>query len=253
MDQAILLQAFETAMVRSCAPVLLRAKPANLFTFRGNFVSDCPDCPEERCRLFDAPAGEDDLFASRRRALLQVVSAFDGMLASEGMRCRVIAWRPFGALVYAYRPSLVARHVSDSSIARDLARLGYPVFCEERCEGEATTVGFCSELSDQGFAEDCMSLCIDHLAIRFCEHAVPHEVGYFLGYPAADVRGFIEHEGRGFLCFGCWKVYGDVRWAQYRFARYKRCTRRARALYEAGASLLDLACEPGSGRAAYMA
>lgn len=38
----------------------------------------------------------------------------------------------------------------------------------------------------------------------------PHEMGLFLGYPAADVRGFIENKGKNFLYAGYWKVYENM-------------------------------------------
>ena len=52
------------------------------------------------------------------------------------------------------------------------------------------------------------------LAERFTEYKegraeFPHEMGAFLGYPLSDVKGFIEHEGKDFLCSGYWKVYSD--------------------------------------------
>ena len=52
----------------------------------------------------------------------------------------------------------------------------------------------------------------------------PHEIGLFLGYPPHDVRGFIEHKGRGFLCCGLWKVYDDVEGAARQFSRCRHCT-----------------------------
>ena len=251
MERPITPQAFEAIAVRSCAPVILGAKPANLFTFRGRFVADCPECPEERCPLAAGAEGEADVFAARRRALLRVVAELDEKLAHEGMRCRVIAWRPFGALVYAYRPVLLERHLGDADVAGDLSRLGYPACSNARHKREPRPV-VCARCAFSASAcdEDNLSACVEHLAERFAEQAVPHEVGYFLGYPAADVRGFIEHKGREFLCCGCWKVYGDVRSAQYRFARYKRCTRRAQTLFAAGASLVDLARDPARSRVA---
>lgn len=36
----------------------------------------------------------------------------------------------------------------------------------------------------------------------------PHEVGFFLGYPAEDVVGFIRNKGQNFKFCGRWKVYG---------------------------------------------
>lgn len=37
----------------------------------------------------------------------------------------------------------------------------------------------------------------------------PHEIGLLLGYPPADVLGFIQNNGRNYLCTGYWKVYSN--------------------------------------------
>ena len=52
----------------------------------------------------------------------------------------------------------------------------------------------------------------------------PHEVGLFLGYPPADVRGFIEHRGQGARFAGYWKVYSQVERARELFALYSECS-----------------------------
>lgn len=49
---------------------------------------------------------------------------------------------------------------------------------------------------------------------RYREHMegrreFPHEIGLLLGYPAADVEGFIENKGQGSLYSGYWKVYSN--------------------------------------------
>lgn len=48
----------------------------------------------------------------------------------------------------------------------------------------------------------------------------PHEIGVFLGYPSADVRGFIENSGKNFALAGYWKVYADVQTAAELFREY---------------------------------
>lgn len=48
----------------------------------------------------------------------------------------------------------------------------------------------------------------------------PHEMGIFLGYPLADVQGFIKHKGRNCLCSGYWKVYDNVHQARETFRLY---------------------------------
>ena len=49
----------------------------------------------------------------------------------------------------------------------------------------------------------------------------PHEIGVFLGYPAQDVRGFME--GRKATCRGAWHAYGDEQLPGSRF-RVLGCT-----------------------------
>lgn len=242
MDRPLLGEELEKAFVRSCGPVLLGAKPANLFTFCGRFDEDCSVC-DKGCRQ-NQPRESDPLVEQRRKKLALLVDELDAKLSACGVRCVVLAWRPFGALVYGYRPSLVAHHIKHAPIAHDLLVRGYPI---ERLADRSRPLP--SEMPSRNINrpirhEEFLAPCIVHLAKRFLEQPVPHEIGYFLGYPVSDVRGFIEHEGRDFLCCGCWKVYANVRSAQYRFARYKRCTRRAIRLYNAGVSIVDLARNP---------
>ena len=59
--------------------------------------------------------------------------------------------------------------------------------------------------------EEILSL----VSIKYEEHmeeraGFPHEIGLLLGYPAKDVTGFIENNGKNFLCIGYWKVYSDL-------------------------------------------
>lgn len=49
----------------------------------------------------------------------------------------------------------------------------------------------------------------------------PHEIGLFLGYPAEDVKGFIENKAACSKCSGCWKVYGDEQAARILFKNIK--------------------------------
>ena len=103
-------------------------------------------------------------------------------------------------LVYVYRPARVARLLAAPHMLDFLA-------------GEGYTPGTADELLDQ-LAE---RLC--------CEGDFPHEIGVFLGYPLADVIGFIQNRGKNFTACGYWKVYTDPTAAQAEFDRYKKCER----------------------------
>lgn len=74
--------------------------------------------------------------------------------------------------------------------------------------------------------ESTLDQMLTRLAERFTEYKegraeFPHEMGAFLGYPLSDVKGFIEHEGKDFLCSGYWKVYSDETGAKKTFQLYQ--------------------------------
>ena len=54
------------------------------------------------------------------------------------------------------------------------------------------------------------------------EHACPHEIGIFLGYPISDVVDFIECPDKACLARGYWKVYNDLEKAKEIFASYDK-------------------------------
>ena len=66
-------------------------------------------------------------------------------------------------------------------------------------------------------------------------------MGLFLGYPYADVAGFIEHRGRDYLALGPWKVYADVDRALATFARFRSCAETYLRAHRQGADLARLA------------
>lgn len=83
--------------------------------------------------------------------------------------------------------------------------------------------------------------CLRQLAVRLClEQDFPHEIGVFLGYPLADIKGFIANKGRDFTLCGCWKCYGDPREAQRTFHAYQRCTQDYLHRFAKGATLSQL-------------
>lgn len=253
MDRQVTADEFEDVLVRMCAPTLLGAKPANMFTFTGCYADVAPQlracedrqvvrgvCPGEQdavCEGLRACSTSEPLNAGlfhdtcscgpcpcstpqqRRDELQAVAQRFDRELRPFDMRVQVIAWRAFGAIVLVYRPQQLGAHLGDPRIAAALARRGYPV--------------------ENGSLEDLLA----HLMQRFAQEKLPHEIGFFLGYPYEDVAGFVQHQGRNFRYSGCWKVYGDPRPAIKRFARYRRCTRRCARLRRAGVTVTDIAAD----------
>ena len=88
---------------------------------------------------------------------------------------------------------------------------------------------------------DSLSTMLDRLRQRVQSGAgFPHEIGLFLGYPPHDVRGFIEHTGRGVLCGGFWKVYADEDASKALFKRYADCTARFCARLASGVPMAEI-------------
>lgn len=129
-----------------------------------------------------------------------MAAAWHAALCDRGVAVRVLKTCPrTGAvLVYVYRPAQIDILLKNCDVLYFLQSEGYR---------PGTADALLAQLSQR--------LC--------CEGDFPHEVGIFLGYPLADVVGFIKNHGQNFTVCGHWKVYTDPAAAQQQFARYKKC------------------------------
>ena len=92
--------------------------------------------------------------------------------------------------------------------------------------------------------DECSTVCQYLRRLKshmLLQKGFPHEIGIFLGYPLADVRGFIENGGKNFKLAGAWKVYDNPQQAEMIFADYAECSRRFCCSVIAGEKLKDLA------------
>ena len=162
---------FADLLIRHGAPTLAGLKTANLFP----------------CRLIP------------RAALLRELRDTNQVLVPRGLRLLPLRLEEDRALLYLFRPALLARDLAEPEARRLLRQAGYP-----GCRP---------------------ALCLRELNRRLTSGAdFPHEIGLFLGYPPEDVQGFIQHRGRACKLSGCWKVYGDEQAARQCFAVYRGCT-----------------------------
>lgn len=86
---------------------------------------------------------------------------------------------------------------------------------------------------------------IDRVGKRFAFHKrgrieYPHELGVLLGYPLGDVKGFIENNGKCYLCSGYWKVYENEQEAKRTFALYRLAKQFALEMVRARVELWEL-------------
>ena len=120
-------------------------------------------------------------------------------LLGTGIRCRLLYRDEEKGYWLLYRSGLLAR-----LLAKDSCR----VF-----------------LREYGYKEPSLDADLERLQNRFClyqrkETDFPHEMGVFLGYPLADVKGFIRHKGQNYLYAGYWKVYENEAEARSLFQIY---------------------------------
>ena len=139
------------------------------------------------------------------------IAALNRRLAPKGVNVRLLRVRK-RALLYLYRPSSLRRDFATAEVAMLLRQYGYAVDDAEQC-----ICRLCTRLEGAD--------------------SFPHEIGLFLGYPAEDVRGFIENRDAGCKCVGTWKVYGDETAARKRFAQYEKCTAVFTSKFSQGRSL----------------
>lgn len=171
-------------LVTHCSPTLAGIKTANMFT-----------CPYDTI---------EDMREGVRR--------WNMALSRKGLRILPLKYEKGRALIYIYRPSMLADDLKDQRTRELLRRCGYSVQTPEDC--------------------------IVQLARRLAgKEQFPHEIGLFLGYPPEDVDGFISHKAGGFKYSGYWKVYGDEEKAKRTFARYRQCTRIYSEQYARGQSI----------------
>lgn len=211
-------KSFEAAIVRHCSPTLAGIKPGCLFNVPGVFAAD----------LNEKPAVQLEQWRSAKELCTKLdclVAKTSSKLKDNGIEIRVIAHRHCGALIYVWRPTLLKETLSDSQIKKRLIEWGYTEQASSNLNNSIERLGRRLELCQ-----------------LYSTHALfPHEIGFFLGYPYADVMGFIEHNGQDYLCCGCWKVYTNQEKAEACFARYKQCTQDFMSMYTQGITISEIA------------
>lgn len=137
-----------------------------------------------------------------------LVEYYDQLLKIQGLRIKLF-YTHGRYTVYVYLPSSLKYLLQDKNIQSFLSQYQYP---------------------DHNI--------LDHLDKRLQLDQYPHEIGVFLGYPLADVWGFIHH--KKCQCCGYWKVYEKKREKECLFKQYDCCKKEFILLYEQGYSLSQI-------------
>ncbi len=160
------------------------------------------------------------LGSCRCRGRSETVRCMAQALAREGIRLQPLARVGERTPVLVWREDLLLATLADPEARAFLESAGYDVA-----------------------SPAALASAFRHELVRY--HAgsrpggYPHEVGVLLGYPLADVRGFLR--GGKAVCVGAWRCYaGDADAAQRRFDAIRAFERSRRCLFDAGTTLGEL-------------
>lgn len=178
----------EEGLIAYCAPTLAGIKSANLFNHR---------------------------LQTSKGDILREIDEANRKLNSRGVWVEPLLWKAEYVLIYAYRPRLLEKDLSQSGVRELLSGYGYEKFD--------------------------VDYCITNLRRRLMQtDGFPHEIGVFLGYPLLDVIGFIDHKGRDCKCCGIWKVYTDEIEARKNFIKLEKCTQIYQQVFASGRNIVQM-------------
>jgi len=135
-----------------------------------------------------------------------------------GLSMRVLRESDTRLLVLVYHPGMLERTLDQPEVALGLERYGYP---SHGLEGR-----------------------LDVLCRRMGVEAIPHEIGFFLGYPVKDVRAFIGEIDLPLACRGPWVMYGDPSESLATARAYQSARERVRARLAEASSPRELLVHP---------
>ncbi|MBE5924855.1 MAG: DUF3793 family protein [Lachnospiraceae bacterium] len=121
------------------------------------------------------------------------------ILRRKGLRVIPLRYTDKYVLIYLYRLENLKKDLMRSVTRSILCKKGYNCTDPDKC-----VVQLVKHIKD--------------------DKDFPHEIGFFLGYPEKDVKGFMNSPEEGVLSIGYWKVYGDVEEAEQTFKIFNKCT-----------------------------
>ncbi len=125
-----------------------------------------------------------------------IYSPLKPVLSRLGLPYRVLRRETTGALVLFYHPACLEAQLAGRGVRRILKRAGYPSGCS-------------------------VIRALDELQMRW-QRDMAHEVGVFIGYPPADVEGFLLSAKAHPAAPGDrWRIFGNARRSRQRMAHYR--------------------------------
>ncbi len=148
------------------------------------------------------------------------VDNYQKQLAKRGISLQYLYCCEKRVFFLVYRKEALLHYFGDPKVKDFLVKTGYPQSVNQE-SSLVTTLAFLRQ------------------RIQKCNE-FPHEIGFFLGYPSADVFAFIKEKGQNYKLCGYWKVYGDEKTAVATFQQYTNCRKKLLKQASKGISILSL-------------
>ncbi len=132
-------------------------------------------------------------------------------LEKKGLRFRFLSTQSGSPLLFVFRPNELSNAINAPGAHGYLKSIGY-------------------DTTD-------LESCLEKLEKRLLMNDFPHEIGFFLGYPAADVLLYIKKGGKNYISSGLWRVYTNKEKAEKTFIKYEKCRNVYIRLFSTGFSI----------------
>ncbi len=140
--------------------------------------------------------------------------ALKSLIMATGLKARCFDHSSGKQVWFLFREDALREYLSDAANREFIAGFGY---------------------DEEMDLEDMLKFAAKRFRMYKCGKLdFPHEMGIFLGYPLGDVKGFIEHKGRNYLCTGYWKVYENEQQARETFQLYAKVKQLATDMVQKG-------------------
>ncbi|MBQ8913608.1 MAG: DUF3793 family protein [Lachnospiraceae bacterium] len=138
---------------------------------------------------------------------IKELKRLDELLTGSSILWHILYADEFKANVLLYNPKLLEDYLTKEEVAYEFSKMGYEDFFGYKIE------------SDEGenvysFKNETLKNLLERFSKKYAiymkeKNIFPHELGFLLGYPVEDIKGFINHKGEKYQYVGYWKVYAD--------------------------------------------
>lgn len=180
--------------------------------------------------------------AFERMLAIHCAPTLRGMKPASLISLRNQDWADIPALLRQYNQHLSGRDLHLRALCACERRTLVLVYREQQLAARLREPEVGELLASVGYGGNLSAEeCLEFLGRRIGHSdEFPHEIGIVLGYPLADVVGFIQNDGQNPALTGYWKVYDNVEQAKQLFREYGESRQYFCQGLAAGRTMLEL-------------